>query len=293
MARLPSPNSGAYPLLDVTGKASEGEWLTIVQHPNGERKQVCVRENQLLKREGDVLWYSTDTMPGSSGSRVFNNDWFVVALHHRGVGRRRRRQNEGRRRRQYQVDRQRRHPRQPHRSDAQAGTPPTTGFSSPSFRRHQPRRASLGARAQCSRLRHRRRRDDQLAGLASRSISRLQVSADGQVRMLPAGQRRGTESATVDAAQPEKTVQTASFDPPFDNDYEKRKGFDPDFLGGGAKRVGFPKLGRALEAVAAPLVDESNGKKYILHYHNYSVVIHKTRRLAIYSAANVSFGGQF
>ena len=63
----------------------DGEWLTIVQHPKGERKQVCVRENQLLKRDTDVLWYSTDTMGGSSGAPVFNNDWLIVALHHSGV----------------------------------------------------------------------------------------------------------------------------------------------------------------------------------------------------------------
>ena len=76
---------GWIPLIGTQGKAVEGEWLSIVQHPQGERKQLCVRENQLLKCEGDVLWYSTDTLGGSSGSPVFNNDWLMVALHHSGV----------------------------------------------------------------------------------------------------------------------------------------------------------------------------------------------------------------
>jgi endonuclease G len=76
---------GWLPLIGTTGKVMDGEWLTIVQHPEGERKQVCVRENQLIKRDDDVLWYSTDTLGGSSGSPVFNNDWLVVALHHSGV----------------------------------------------------------------------------------------------------------------------------------------------------------------------------------------------------------------
>ncbi|MBB3658527.1 endonuclease G [Rhizobium sp. BK650] len=75
---------GWLPLLGQPGKALEGEWLTIIQHPEGERKQICVRENQLIKRDTDVLWYSTDTLGGSSGSPVFNNDWLVVALHHAG-----------------------------------------------------------------------------------------------------------------------------------------------------------------------------------------------------------------
>ena len=59
--------------------------MTIIQHPDAQRKQVCVRENKLLTRTDDVLWYTTDTLGGSSGSPVFNNDWQVVALHHKGI----------------------------------------------------------------------------------------------------------------------------------------------------------------------------------------------------------------
>ncbi len=78
---------GWLPLIAELGKVMEGEWLTIIQHPNGERKQVCARDNQFLARSTDVLWYSTDTLGGSSGSPVFTNDWLVVALHHSGVPR--------------------------------------------------------------------------------------------------------------------------------------------------------------------------------------------------------------
>jgi endonuclease G len=81
----PLSRFGFLPLLDVPGKASVGEWLTIIQHPAGQPKQICVRENRLIRRAADVLWYSSDTVGGSSGSPVFNNDWYVVALHHMGV----------------------------------------------------------------------------------------------------------------------------------------------------------------------------------------------------------------
>ena len=69
------------------GKAFIGEYLTIIQHPGGERKQVCVRENKLLKYDESeaTVWYETDTVGGSSGSPVFNGAWQVVALHHSGV----------------------------------------------------------------------------------------------------------------------------------------------------------------------------------------------------------------
>ncbi|MET4827281.1 V8-like Glu-specific endopeptidase [Bradyrhizobium ottawaense] len=78
---------GWLPLSGAPGKADPGEYLTIVQHPSGQMKQVCVRENKLLKYVGDFLWYNTDTTAGSSGSPAFNRFWQVVALHHSGVPR--------------------------------------------------------------------------------------------------------------------------------------------------------------------------------------------------------------
>ena len=76
---------GWLPLSAEPGKAIVGEFLSIIQHPAGERKQVCVRENKLLKYGDESLWYQADTVPGSSGSPVFNPFWQVVALHHSGV----------------------------------------------------------------------------------------------------------------------------------------------------------------------------------------------------------------
>lgn len=61
-------------ILDPTPrKTRPNEFLTIIQHPAGERKQVCVRENRLVKYDDHTLWYQTDTVAGSSGSPVFNN----------------------------------------------------------------------------------------------------------------------------------------------------------------------------------------------------------------------------
>lgn len=78
---------GWLPLSGAPGKADPGEYLTIVQHPSGQMKQVCVRENKLLKYVGDFVWYNTDTTAGSSGSPAFNRFWQVTALHHSGVPR--------------------------------------------------------------------------------------------------------------------------------------------------------------------------------------------------------------
>ena len=67
------------------GLIVKGEYVSIIQHPNGEMKQIALRENQILDFFDEFLHYKTDTAPGSSGSPVFNDQWEIVALHHSGV----------------------------------------------------------------------------------------------------------------------------------------------------------------------------------------------------------------
>lgn len=79
---------GWTPLIEAEGKVILNELLNIVQHPNGETKQLALRENRLVDLVENFLHYETDTAPGSSGSPVFNDQWEVVGLHHSGVPRR-------------------------------------------------------------------------------------------------------------------------------------------------------------------------------------------------------------
>ncbi len=72
-------------LIESEGKALLGEFVTIVQHPRGEKKQVALRENRIVDGVQQFLHYTADTEPGSSGSPVFNDQWEVCALHHASV----------------------------------------------------------------------------------------------------------------------------------------------------------------------------------------------------------------
>ncbi|MCZ2256906.1 trypsin-like serine peptidase [Sporosarcina sp. G11-34] len=78
-------NFGFLSLIPQTGKGMVGEYVSIIQHPSGEPKAVAIRENQILDVFDDYIHYSTDTMPGSSGSPVYNDEWIVISLHHAGV----------------------------------------------------------------------------------------------------------------------------------------------------------------------------------------------------------------
>lgn len=61
-----------------------GEFVNIVQHPAGEKKQIALYHNVVVYSDDNVLQYLTDTRPGSSGSPVLNSNWEVVGLHHAG-----------------------------------------------------------------------------------------------------------------------------------------------------------------------------------------------------------------
>lgn len=73
---------GALALSDTAAK--ENDFVNIIQHPAGGPKQIALYHNTVTSVTDKYVLYLTDTLPGSSGSPVFNTDWEVVALHHWG-----------------------------------------------------------------------------------------------------------------------------------------------------------------------------------------------------------------
>lgn len=76
-------------LSSAQDKHAEGDHVTIIEHPDADYKQIALRENRVIGRgkKGVTLYYATDTLHGSSGSPVFNDQFDLVALHHAGGGR--------------------------------------------------------------------------------------------------------------------------------------------------------------------------------------------------------------
>jgi hypothetical protein len=59
-------------------------YVSIIQHPAGQPKVIALYHNVVAYVDGTRIQYLTDTLPGSSGSPVFDSAWRVVALHHSG-----------------------------------------------------------------------------------------------------------------------------------------------------------------------------------------------------------------
>jgi V8-like Glu-specific endopeptidase len=66
--------------------ATVNDFVSIIQHPQGGPKKIAFTDNKVSAVFENLVQYSTDTEPGSSGSPVFNQDWQIVGLHHRGGG---------------------------------------------------------------------------------------------------------------------------------------------------------------------------------------------------------------
>jgi hypothetical protein len=59
-------------------------YVNIIQHPQGGYKQLACYHNYLTASDDATVSYLTDTLPGSSGSPVFDSEWEMVALHQSG-----------------------------------------------------------------------------------------------------------------------------------------------------------------------------------------------------------------
>lgn len=65
-------------------RITRGDLVNIIQHPGGGPKQLGLSFDVVAFVGEGRLQYLSDTLPGSSGSPVFDKDWNLVALHHSG-----------------------------------------------------------------------------------------------------------------------------------------------------------------------------------------------------------------
>lgn len=85
VVKLAGDPAKKYGYLKLTNQViAKDDFVNIIQHPGGEYKQIGLYHNLVTFVDANRVQYLTDTMPGSSGSPVFNSKWNVVALHHSG-----------------------------------------------------------------------------------------------------------------------------------------------------------------------------------------------------------------
>ena len=267
------------------------EYVNIIQHPNGQPKQLALRDNQVVDLLPDFLHYRADTQPGSSGAPVFNDQWELVGLHHSGVPKRDGQgrilarggglwtadlgenqidwiANEGVRlsrilqRVKDQTmsdDTQRRLRDTLFDSAASAGSRPAKRIAVPATPPSKDAPEPIAA------------------ALSPLPAATSIASADGDVTVtiplhvtvrlgIPGviPMSLGANAATVSVA-PTEFAEAVSIDP----NYDDREGYDPEFLGSGALSVPLPKLCAVQEADAAVVEGGDSNAPFELKYHHY------------------------
>jgi endonuclease G, mitochondrial len=256
----PVTDFGVLPLIPMSGKSVVGEYVSIIQHPQGQTKQVVMRENQIIKLDKArfpnvhpaFIHYFADTEPGSSGSPVFNDQWDLVAIHHLAL---------------VDVDEEGRplNKRGELWSEAdgedQKKWIANEGLRVSELCKHLQSAAAFNAEA-------------------ARIMAILAYEPHGQRRTKEARDEPPKKWQTIPNVGEAKAFETTRFrDPAFADSL----GYDPRFLGDDL-RVPLPKEGRSFRG---PLARNEDTGKTVFDYTHFSLAMHAARRLAVWTAVNI------
>ena len=309
-----------------SGKVKEREFVTIIQHPDGQPLQIALRENQVSRIDPNqpFIQYEADTAHGSSGAPVFNDSLQIAALHSGG---RIKRTPAG----EYVL-------RNGTTTNSLAGLTESdvqwdtnagirissicpsllqkTGIQFPATLASLQQamaggdllaRAVVAARTSTpspaagpsanenetmnnetrfeTTTTYNKRNDtptDQ-PGLAIPLVLRVSLE-DARGSMVRDGGGAATRSPTGSTLEEEAWQMQV---PIIYDGLNERKGYDPDFLElGNGTTIPLPLLTTKGKNVAARLIDDND---FVLRYHKFSVVMHKERRIALFTASNVDW----
>jgi endonuclease G len=286
----PLSRFGQVRLIPTRGKILAGQPISIIQHPEGRPKQWAVRMNRLVREPeaADIyLEYTTDTLPGSSGSPAFNKDWELVAVHHSGV------------------------PRmqgddillldggiwKPGIPDNAIDWVANEGARVSKVVEHL-RELQLADPAQQARLRALLDSStDPVGNLMSNEMTGDPILTTAAIPVATADGRgisivvHGTANFYLGGAGP-AAPPAAVVAPPVSTTVgvEKKIRFDPDYAG----RPGFDAEHLPGFTVAHPKgpsdkVMKRDGAELVLPYHHYSLAMHKSRRFCLWAASNIDY----
>ncbi|RDC62882.1 DNA/RNA non-specific endonuclease [Adhaeribacter pallidiroseus] len=292
---------GFLPLINSIDKHIRAMFVNIIQHPEGKHKQLVLRENRILFSSPNTLIYGSDTLPGASGSPVFNDDWEVVGLHHYGEPYRAlldpanlnqslpQSGNEG-----IRISSIMNH------LNAEINTMTSVQavlvkealnpkFRSPSLLNEKSQSESTVV------VENNKYMQENLA--SSGGLSNPQVAPNGTVTWtiplsvsIQLGNHSVSENASTNqlnskarSSEIETKSEAENFKP--DPDFTNRHGYDPNFLG---IKVKLPTLSNEQKQTAArnKLAKEEDDP-YELKYQHFSLVMHGKRKLPFYTAVNI------
>jgi endonuclease G len=282
-------------LSDRPDKHVVGMNVNIIEHPLGWPKTIAIRNNLLTYRTDRTLLYETDTEVGSSGSPVFNDDWEVVALHHWGHPFLEREDDQGQKLPDDVNEGIRISAITKYLLGKMPGLPPEwqallrTAIDSSDGpvdggRTLSSPRPGAGEEALINRV---------STGVEAMNDARSEftfaVPLSITVRLgagAPALVQGVVDTSAMPAKAPDKTLKRGSEALKIDEDYASRRGYRSDFIPGFALPLPEPTA-KLANKIAALRPEEPNAENGELKYEHFSLKMHKSKRMAIFTATNI------
>lgn len=73
-----------YPIARTMPINSSESRIYVIGHPDGGTLAFSLQDNELVNYDNSHIWYRTPTEGGSSGSPIFNSQWELIGVHHKG-----------------------------------------------------------------------------------------------------------------------------------------------------------------------------------------------------------------
>jgi len=273
---------GYNPISFTPDRHRKGMNVNIIQHPEGMPKTIAIRNNLLTARTDTRLLYETDTDFGSSGAPVYNDQWDVVALHHYGA---------------------------PSSAATPVAQKATRGKKTAAKTARKTATATAATMADATQVNEGIRISSIYQDLQSR-LAQLQPDAAALIRDAlalwvapapvagkplerrvpitanPASAPAVAEAAVLPMPASAKTLKRLPERATVDPDYDDRNGFSGKFIPG--LKLDLDKIATPRKRVIAPLLETAKGAATgELRYQNFSVLMHKARRLALFTATNI------
>ncbi|HYG52460.1 MAG TPA: DNA/RNA non-specific endonuclease [Flavobacteriales bacterium] len=300
---------GYCPLSNSPDRHVVGMNVNIIHHPMGMPKKISIRKNVLSHRTEKTLLYETDTEHGSSGAPVFNDDWDLVALHHYGEPFLEKKDedgveinnnvNEGVRisyiynylEEALQASQLNEEQKQLLAYALSLGKNTGSSHTGKKLIKKYPESLTITNSSMEA---------NTLLNTAVSTEHKIHIPLEISIRI--GGSTNGHSSVHTNGHSPAHTngqspavksanenlkklkVRSASAEAmKLDTDYDNRSGFDPSFIPG----VKIP-LPVSSDSLFAPLnSDQKNYKNGELKYQHFSIKLHKTKKMALFTATNI------
>lgn len=264
----PITDFGVLRLIPESGKGIPGEHVSIIQHPAGGTKQVVLRKNEIIAlddaafagQRNEFLHYTADTERGSSGSPVFNDQWDLVAVHHKAIAAR-----------------------------DESGECLTKNGKTWTMADGLEAKQWIGNEGvRVSAIFKLLRRAASLDTDAAKIMAMLAYEPSSARRPREIGEDEGPKKwRTLPNVPDAVAFEAARFaDPAFRDSL----GYDPDFLGSELK-VALPKTSPAFKGALATNKEPRSARevdKHLFDYTHFSLAMHLERRVAVWTAVNIA-----